>query len=52
MFQRDQVEEQLKSKAKSALFEREFSEAVNKYLNEKKENTSKPYSEQVDWKKY
>ena len=49
MFQRDQVEQQLKSEAKSAIFEREFAEAVNKHLNEKKNSASKPYSEKVDW---
>ena len=43
MYTKDQLEQQLKSHAKSAIFERDFLLAFNKYLNEKKENAAKSY---------
>lgn len=52
MYTRDQIEEQLKANAKSALFEREFMSAFSKHLNDKREGASKPSSEKKDWKEY
>lgn len=52
MLQKDQLEQQLKSEAKSALFDKQFAEAVSKHLQKKREEVSKPYSEKVDWQKY
>lgn len=52
MYTKDQLEEQLKGHAKSAIFERDFMLAFNKYLNEKKEGVNKTYAEKKDWKEY
>jgi hypothetical protein len=52
MFTKDQLESQLKSHAKSALFERDFVLSFNKYLGEKREGANKSYSEKVDWRDY
>lgn len=52
MFTKDQLESQLRGHAKSAIFERDFVLAFNKYLNEKKEGADKTYSEKKDWKEY
>ena len=42
----------MKSHAKSAMFERYFVFAFNKYLGEKREGVSKTYAEKKDWKEY
>jgi hypothetical protein len=52
MFTKDQLETQLRGHAKSAIFERDFVLAFNKYLNEKKEGANKTYSEKKDWTEY
>jgi len=52
MFTKDQLESQLRGHAKSAIFERDFVLAFNKYLNEKKEGANKTYSEKKDWQEY
>ena len=52
MFTKDQLESQLKGHAKSAIFERDFVLAFNKYLNQKREGVDKTYAEKKDWKDY
>ncbi len=52
MFTKDQLEQQLKTNAKSALFDRQFTQAFDKYMNEKRGNANKTYAEQKDWKEY
>jgi|LauGreDrversion4_2_1035121.scaffolds.fasta_scaffold709487_1 hypothetical protein len=52
MFTKDQLESQLKSHAKSSIFERDFSLAFNRYLNEKREGVSRTYAEKKDWTEY
>ena len=52
MFTKDQLEEQLKVNAKSALFERDFALAFDKYLAEKREGATKTYAEKKDWSEY
>ena len=52
MYSKDQLEQQLKSSAKSAIFERDFVLAFNKYLTEKREGASKTYAEKKDWQDY
>jgi hypothetical protein len=52
MFSKDQLETQLKGHAKSAIFERDFVNAFNKYLTEKREGADKTYAEKKDWKEY
>lgn len=52
MYTKDQLEAQLKNHAKSAIFERDFMLAFNKYMNEKKESALKTSAEQKDWKEY
>jgi len=52
MFTKDQLESQLKSQAKSAVFERDFVNAFNKYLAEKREGVNRTYAEKQDWKEY
>jgi len=52
MFSKDQLEAQLKGHAKSAIFERDFVNAFNKYLTEKREGANKTYAENKDWKEY
>jgi hypothetical protein len=49
MFSKDQLEAQLKSHAKSAIFERDFVNAFNKHLTEKREGANKTYAEKKDW---
>ncbi len=46
------MEEQLKQAAKADFFEKQFASAFDKYLNEKRENTTKPYVENKNWKEY
>ena len=52
MFTKDQLETQLKGQAKSAIFERDFVLAFNKYLGEKREGATRTYAERQDWKDY
>lgn len=52
MFTKDQLENQLKSHAKSAIFQRDFVVAFNKHLAEKREGASKTYAEKQDWREY
>lgn len=52
MFTKDQLESQLKGHAKSAIFERDFVLAFNKYLGEKREGATRTYAEKKDWKEY
>ena len=52
MFNKDQLETQLKSHAKSAMFERDFVFAFNKYLGEKRDGATRTYAEKKDWKDY
>ena len=52
MFNKDQLENQLKSHAKSAIFERDFTLAFNRYLTEKREGVNRTYAEKKDWKEY
>lgn len=52
MYTREQLEQVLKSEAKSAIFERDFAIAFNKYLNEKREGVNKTYAERKDWSEY
>jgi hypothetical protein len=52
MYTKDQLEAQLKSHAKSAIFERDFTLAFNKYLQQKREGADKTYAEKKDWKEY
>jgi hypothetical protein len=52
MFTKDQLESQLKGHAKSAIFERDFVVAFNKYLGEKRDGASKTYADKVNWKEY
>jgi hypothetical protein len=52
MFSKDQLETQLKGHAKSAIFERDFITAFNKYLTEKRDGAGKTYAEKKDWKQY
>jgi hypothetical protein len=52
MFTKDQLQSELKGQAKSAIFERDFVLAFNKYLGEKREGVSRTYAEKKDWKEY
>jgi len=52
MFTKDQLEDQLKTNAKSALFERDFALAFDKYLAQKREGATKTYAEKKDWTEY
>lgn len=52
MFTKDQLETQLKGHAKSAIFERDFALAFNKYLGQKREGATRTYAERSDWQKY
>ena len=52
MFSKDQLEAQLKSHAKSAIFERDFTLAFNKHLQQKREGAEKTYAEKKDWREY
>jgi hypothetical protein len=52
MFTKDQLEAQLKDNAKSAIFERDFALAFDKYLAEKREGQNKTYAEKKDWSEY
>ena len=52
MFTKDQLEAQLKGQAKSAIFERDFALAFDKYLAEKREGANKTYAEKKDWREY
>jgi hypothetical protein len=52
MYTKDQLEQQLKNNAKSALFEREFMSAFNKHLTAKKEGVQNRNSERADWQTY
>lgn len=52
MYSKDQLESQLKSHAKSAMFERDFVFAFNKYLGEKREGATRTYAEKSDWSEY
>ena len=52
MFTKDQLESQLKTQAKSAMFERDFVLAFNKHLNEKREGANRTYAEKKDWQEY
>lgn len=52
MYSKDQLEAQLKTQAKNAMFERDFMLAFNKYLNQKKDNASKTYAEQTNPDEY
>jgi len=45
MFTKDQLEEQLKGHAKSAIFERDFAQAFDKYLAQKRNNSNRTYAE-------
>jgi len=49
MFTKDQLETQLKGHAKSAIFERDFVLAFNKYLGEKRDGATRTYAERKDW---
>lgn len=52
MFTKDQLETQLRGQAKSAIFERDFVHAFNKYLGEKREGANMTYAQKKDWKEY
>jgi len=52
MYNKDQLEAQLKGHAKSAIFERDFMIAFNKHLNDKREGVNRTYAEKKDWKEY
>ena len=52
MFSKDQLESQLKGHAKSAIFERDFVNAFNKHITEKREGANKTYAEKKDWTEY
>ena len=52
MFNKDQLENQLKGHAKSAIFQRDFMLAFNKHLADKREGAAKTYAEKSDWKEY
>jgi hypothetical protein len=52
MFTKDQLESQLKTQAKSAMFERDFALAFNRHLNEKREGANRTYAEKKDWREY
>lgn len=52
MFTKDQLETQLKTHAKSAMFERDFVLAFNRHLNEKREGANRTYAEKKDWQEY
>lgn len=52
MFTKDQLETQLKGHAKSAIFERDFVLAFNKYLGEKRDGATRTYAERKDWQEY
>ena len=52
MFRKDQLETQLKGHAKSAIFERDFTLAFNRYLNDKREGVNRTYAEKKDWGEY
>ena len=48
MYTRDQMEEQLKATTKAAIFEKQFAEAFDRVLLEKRSGAPKPYSEKVN----
>jgi len=52
MFTKDQLEDKLKTTAKSAIFERDFALAFDKYIAEKRNNSNKTYAEKKDWSVY
>jgi hypothetical protein len=49
MFTKEQLETQLKERAKAAIFERDFALAFDKYLAQKRDGASKSYAEKVNW---
>lgn len=52
MFTKDQLETQLKGHAKSAIFERDFVLAFNKYLGQKRDGANSTYAQKKDWNEY
>lgn len=52
MYTKDQLEDQLKTTAKSAIFERDFALAFDKYIAEKRNASGKTYAEKQDWSVY
>ena len=52
MYSKDQLEAQLKGHAKAVIFERDFAQAFDKYLTQKREGANRTYAEKKDWKEY
>ena len=52
MYSKDQLEAQLKSQAKNAMFERDFMIAFNRHLNLKKDAVNRTYADNKDWRDY
>ena len=52
MYTKEQVESILRQEAKNKMFDRDFQLAVNKYIQEKKDNAGKTYAEKVNWEDY
>ena len=46
------MEEKLRTQAKNAIFQRDFREAFNKYVDEKRQASIQPYADRVDHSEY
>lgn len=52
MYTKEQLEDQLRHQAKSAIFQRDFALAFDKYIAEKRNGAGKTYAEKKDWQEY